>query len=201
MKLYSHPGSCSSASHISLIEAGLDHETIELDLRSDRLLPDGRHLADINPKGYVPVLELDNGELLTENVAILQYIADQAPDSGLAPANGTLERYRLQEWLGYTNCEIHRILSFFMNPDLPQEMRESLTERVNNRIAYIDEHLADHSFIMGDQFTVADAYLFIVLSWTGMVNLDISQFSNIAAWQGRVGERESVKEALAAAAH
>lgn len=201
MKLYTHPGSCSSASHISLIEAGLDHELVELNLRTDRLLPDGRHLDEINPKGYVPVLELDDGALLTENVAILQYIADQSPGSGLAPANGTLERCRLQEWLGYTNCEIHRILSFFMDPSLPQEMRESLTERVNKRIAYIDKHLADNDYLMGDQFTVADAYLFIVLSWTGMVNVDISAHSNVAAWQARVGERESVKKALAAIAH
>jgi len=201
MKLYTHPGSCSSASHISLLESGIDHELVELNLRADRLLPDGRHLNEINPKGYVPVLELDDGELLTENVAILQYIADQSPESGLAPANGTLERSRLQEWLGYTNCEIHRILSFFMDPSVPQEMRESLTERVNKRIAYIDEHLADNDFLMGDQFTVADAYLFIVLSWTGMLNVDISAHSNVAAWQGRVGERESVKKALAAIAH
>ena len=201
MKLYTHPGSCSSASHISLLESGLDHEIVKLNLRSDRLLPDGRHLNDINPKGYVPVLELDDGQLLTENVAILQYIADQAPETGLAPANGTIERSRLQEWLGYTNCEIHRILSFFMDPNLPQEMRESLTERINKRLAYVDTHLADHDFLMGEQFTVADAYLFIVLSWTNMFKMDISAFENIAAWQARVGERESVKEVKAAAAH
>jgi glutathione S-transferase len=197
MKLYSHPGSCSSASHISLIESGLAHEVVTLNLREDRLLPDGRHLNDINPKGYVPVLELESGELLTENVSILQYIADQAPESGLAPANGTLDRSRLQEWLGYTNCEIHRIISFFMDPTLPDSMRESLTERVNKRVGYIDSHLAGNEFLMGDQFTVADAYLFIVLSWTDMVKIDISQHENVANWRGRIGERESVKAATA----
>ena len=120
MKLYTSPGSCSSASHIVLLEAGADFELVKLNLKTDRILPDGRHLNDINPKGYVPVLELDDGSMLTENVAILQYIADQYPDSKLAPPNGTIERTRLHEWLGFINSEIHKSLSnIFKSAKIP----------------------------------------------------------------------------------
>ena len=200
MKLYSSPGSCSSASHISLLESGIDFELVKLNLRSDRLLPDGRHLDDINPKGYVPVLELDNGEILTENVAILQYIADQAPESNLAPPNGTLERSRLQEWLGYINSEIHKSFGLMFIPDLPAEVREILTQRLNKRLGYVEDRIAVTEFLMGDNFTVADAYLFIVLSWAPMLKFDLSAWPNIARWQAHVAERESVKEVKAAAA-
>ncbi len=197
MKLYTSPGSCSSASHIALLEAGADFELVKLNLRTDRMLPDGRHLNDINPKGYVPVLELDDGSLLTENVAILQYIADQYPDSNLAPPNGTMERTRLHEWLGFINSEIHKGLSSFFNPNLTDEIRAFYTQRLDNRFAYVDSHLQDNDYLMGDQFTVADAYLFIVSSWSPMLKYDLSPFENIPAWQARVGERETVKEVKA----
>lgn len=199
MKLYTAPGSCSSASHIALIEGGLEFETINVDLRGDRTLADGRLFKDINPKNYVPVLELDNGELLTENVAVLQYIADQAPDSGLAPAAGTLERYRLEEWLGYINSEVHKTIGNFFNPDLPAEMRPQVTEKLDGRFGYIDAQLDGRDFLMGDTFTVADAYLFIVATWAPMVKYDLSGFANVGAWQERVGSRPSILEAKKAA--
>lgn len=198
MKLYSAPGSCSSASNIALLEAGADFEVIKLNLRTDRKLPDGRHLNDINPKGYVPVLELDDGTLLTENVALLQYIADQFPESKLAPPNGTMERVRLQEWLAFVNSEVHKTMSNFYNPILPQEMREFFLQRLSDRLAYIDTRLAGKDYLMGDQFTVADCYLFIVVSWAPRFDYDLSGFENLLAWQSRVARRAAVQEVMSA---
>lgn len=195
MKLYSSPGSCSSASHIALLEAGATFELIKLDLRSDRKLPDGRHLNDINPKGYVPVLELEDGSFLTENIAILQYIADQYPHSGLAPENGTMERYRLQEWLAFIASEVHKPIGNFFNPNLPGEMREIVTNQLNGRFDYIDMRLQGSSFLMGDQFTVADCYLYIVSSWLPGLSYDLSRYTNILEWQKRVMDRDSVQKA------
>ena len=197
MKLDTSPGSCSSASHIALLEAGADFELVKLNLRTDRILPDGRHLNDINPKGYVPVLELDDGALLTENVAILQYIADQFPDSKLAPPNGTIERTRLHEWLGYISSEVHKTFSNFFNPKLPDDMRAFFTGRLDARLGYIDSCLSDSEYLMGDQFTVADCYLFIISRWSPNLGYDLSPQKKIAAWQARVGERDTVKEVLA----
>jgi glutathione S-transferase len=197
MKLYTSPGSCSSASHIALLEAGADFELVKLNLKTDRLLPDGRHLNDINPKGYVPVLELDDGALLTENVAILQYIADQYPDSKLAPPNGTVERARLHEWLGYINSEVHISFGMFFKPSFSPEMRVFFTDRLNTRLAYIDSSLEGTEYLLGDQFTVADAYLFILTGWAPMLKYDLSAFTNILAWRERVGERPAVKEVKA----
>lgn len=197
MKLYTSPGSCSSASHIALLEAGADFELVKLNLKTDRKLPDGRHLNDINPKGYVPVLELDDGTLLTENVAILQYIADLYPDSGLAPPNGTMERVRLQEWLGYINSEIHKGLSNFFNPKFPDEMREFVTQRLDRRFEYVDSQLEGKDYLLGERFTVADAYLFIVAGWSPMLGYDLSRFKNVLDWQARVGQRDTVKEVKA----
>jgi len=201
MKLYTHPGSCSSASHIALLEAKLDFEPVKLDLKTDRKLPDGRQLSDINPKNYVPVLELDNGELLTENVAILQYIADRNPDAGLAPAAGTMERLRLQEWLGFTNSELHKGSSMLFMPDLPDATRKMVIERLNGRLQFLDRHLSNNQYLMGEQFTVADAYLFIVLSWAPMLGYDLGPYNNITAYQERVGQRETVKKVVAEASH
>jgi len=197
MKLYTSPGSCSSASHIALLEAGADFELVKLNLKTDRILPDGRHLNEINPKGYVPVLELDDGSMLTENVAILQYIADQYPDSKLAPPNGTIERTRLHEWLGFINSEIHKGLSNFFNPNLPEEMRGFVIQRLNDRYEYINSQLKDKDYLLGEQFTVADAYLFIVSGWSPMLGYDLTPYENVLDWQARVGERETVKEVKA----
>lgn len=196
MKLYSAPGSCSNASHIALVEAGADFEVVKLDLKSDRILPDGRHLNDINPKGYVPVLELDDGSVLTENVAILLYIADHYPDSKLAPAHGTMERYRLKEWLAYINSEVHKSYSHFFNPKVPEEMRTILREKLDKRYDHIDAHLADHRYLMDDVFTVADCYLYVVSSWAPRVSYDLSGFKHLVAWQKQVSERPAVKTVM-----
>jgi glutathione S-transferase len=199
VKLYTHPGSCSSASYISLLEAGLDFEKIKVNLKDDRKLPDGRFLSDINPKNYVPVLELDDGTVLTENVSILQYIADQAPESNLAPAYGTKERYELMEWLAYVNSEVHKGCSAIMFG--PAEGKAAATEKVVSRFAYIDKHLADKDYLLGEHMTVADAYLFIVSNWGAMVGFDISGLTNIIAFQQRMMERDSVQKAVADMAH
>ncbi len=194
MKLYSSPGSCSSASHIALLEAGARFELIKLDLRSDRKLPDGRHLSDINPKGYVPVLELDDGSYLTENIAVLQYIADQYPEARLAPENGTMERYRLQEWLAFIGSEVHKTIGNFFNPKLPDEMRGIVTSQLDRRFDYIDSQLKGKTFLMGEQFTVADCYLYIVSSWAPGLNYELSKYANVLAWQKRVADRDSVRK-------
>ncbi len=199
MKLYSHPGSCSSAAHIALIEAGNDFELCKVNLFGDRILSDGRNYNDINPKGSVPLLELDDGELLTEISAILQYIADQHPQAGLAPANGSLERVRLQEWLSYLNSELHMTLGLFFSPVLEGAMREMATEGLAKRLSYIDNYLSSNNYLVADQFSVADAYLHIILTWPAMVEMDISEYLNIAAYQNRISERASaieVKEAM-----
>lgn len=198
MKLYTHPGSCSSASHISLLEAGLDFDTVKVDLFGDRKLPDGRHYHDVNPKGYVPALELDSGDILTENVAVLQYIADQNPASGLAPANGTLDRFRLQEWLGFVNSEMHAWVGPLFQPNTPEETKQTIHQKFAGRLQYVNEQLAGKDYIMGGQFSVADAYLYIVLSWMPHINVDLSPYANIIAYQARVAERESVQTATAA---
>lgn len=195
MKLYSAPGTCSSASHICLLETGLDFTVIKVDLGGDRRLPDGRHLNDINPKGYVPALELDNGEVLTENIAILQYIADQKPQAGLVPANGTLARYRFQEWLGFVNSEVHKTLGMLFNPKLAEVAKPALLERFDQRAAYLDQHLANHDYLMGDQFTAVDAYLYIVLSWCPGLGADLTPYPRLNAYLARIARRDSVQTA------
>ena len=198
MKLYSAPGSCSTASNIVLLEAGADFEVIKLNLKTDRLLPDGRHLNDVNAKGYVPVLELDDGTFLTENVAILQYLADQFPHTKLAPPNGTMARVRLQEWLSFVNSEVHKIMSNFQNPLLPQEMRDFFKQRLGTRFAYIDAHLDGREFLLDDDCSIADYYLYVVCSWAPGHKVDLSGYNNLLAWQARVAARPAVQEVMSA---
>lgn len=200
MKLYTHPGSCSSAAHICILESGTACEIVKVNLRGDRKLPDGRHLNDINPKGYVPALELDDGEVLTENVALLQYIADTNPAAGLAPPHGSMERLRLQEWLGFVNSELHKTLGPLFAPTTPEAMKAPTLEKFMTRLAYVEQHLEGKSFLLGEQFTVPDAYLFIVLSWTPAFELDLSSLPNVTAFQERVAARDTVKTVKAAAA-
>lgn len=197
MKLYSASGSCSMAANICLIEAGLDFSVVKLSLAGDRQLPDGRHLNDINPKGYVPVLELDNGEYLTENIAILQYIADQNPDAHLAPATGTLARYRLQEWLGFVNSEVHKTLGLLFNPVFAKQVSPAIHEKFAPRAAYLNHHFTKHDYLMGSQFSVADAYLFVVLSWCSHLKFDLTPYPALQAYLARIGERQSVNTVLA----
>jgi glutathione S-transferase len=194
MKLYSHPGSCSSAVHIILNEVGQNFELIKLDLFGDRILPDGRNFNDINPKGYVPVLELDNGELITEIAAILLYLGDLYPESGIVPANGDMQRTKLQEWLAFLNSEVHMTLGLFFKPELEGPMKDIASDKLSSRLQLLDDHLSKNDYLLGEQFSVADTYLYIILSWPAMLKMDISQYTNLIASQARIAERQSVKD-------
>lgn len=195
MKLYYMPGACSLSPHIVAREAGIDLELVKVDGKTKRTEHGADFLA-INPKGYVPALELDDGQLLTEGPAIVQYLADLKPASHLAPANGTLARYRLQEVLGYINSEIHKSYSPLFKPDTPEATRQERKEYLRKRYALLDSALAKHPWLLGEHFTVADAYLFTVTNWARHVDLDLSAFPAILAFQKRVAERPAVQAAM-----
>ena len=197
MKLYYSPGACSLAPHIVIHEAGLAYTPVLASTKTKKL-PDGTDFTTINPLGYVPVLELDNGERLREGPAIVQYIADQVPDKQLAPANGTLARYRLQEWLTFIGTELHKGFSPLFNPATPEEYKPVVRERLLQRLQWVDSQLAGKQYLMGDQFTVADGYLFTVTNWTQPTNLDISGLANLAAYRERVSARPAVQAAMKA---
>ncbi len=197
MKLYYVPGACSMAPHIALREAGLAFDIDKMD-PATRNTAQGEAYLKINPKGSVPALRLDNGEVLTEVAAILQYIADQKPGSGLAPAAGTLERYRLAEWLNYISSEVHKQIGPFFNPKLPPEWRENQIGVLSKRFAYLNERLKNQPYLMGQQFTVADTYLFVVLNWVNLFKLDISQWPALTDYLARVAARPTVQAALKA---
>jgi len=197
MKLYYSPGACSLSPHIALHEAGLAHTSVLASTKSHKL-QDGTDYYGINPLGYVPLLELDNGERLREGPAIVQYIADQAPTKNLAPANGTMERYRLQEWLTFIGTEIHKGFSPLFNPATPEEYKTMAREKLQQRLQWVDGQLASKQYLMGDQFTVADGYLFTVTNWAKPTNTDISALANLAAYRDRVGARPAVQAAMKA---
>ena len=197
MKLYYSPGACSLSPHIALQEAGLAYTPVLVSTKSHKL-QDGTDYYTINALGYVPVLELDNGERLREGPAIVQYIADQVPDKQLAPANGTLARYRLQEWLTFIGTELHKGFSPLFNPATPEEYKPMVRERLLQRLQWVDGQLAGKQYLMGDQFTVADGYLFTVTNWTQPTKLDISCLAHLAAYRERVGARPAVQAAMKA---
>jgi len=197
MKLYYSPGACSLSPHIVAREAGLDLQLEKVDTRTKKTASGGDFLA-VNPKGYVPALEVAPGEVLTEGPAIVQYLADQVPGSGLAPANGTMARYRLQETLGFINSEIHKTYSPLFDPATAEEMKSALREKLKKRYALMDERLATGPYLFGDGFTAADAYLFTVTNWAGYVKLDLSSFGHLAAFQKRVAARPAVQAAMKA---
>lgn len=197
MKLYYSPGACSLSPHIALQEAGLGYTPVLASTKSHKL-QDGTDYYTINALGYVPVLELDNGERLREGPAIVQYIADQVPDKQLAPANGTLARYRLQEWLTFIGTELHKGFSPLFNPATPEDYKPMVRERLLQRLQWVDGQLAGKQYLMGDQFTVADGYLFTVTNWTQPTKLDISGLANLAAYRERVGARPAVQAAMKA---
>ena len=197
MQLYFAPGACSLSPHIVARELGLELGLVRVDTKTKRTT-DGRDFLAINPKGYVPAIQLDDGEILTEGPAIVQYLADQRPDANLVARPGTFERYRMQEMLGYINSEIHKAYSPLFNPTTPQETREERLAYLKKRYALLDKRLASQHFLFGDRFTIADAYLFTVTNWAGYVKLDLSDFPHIRAFQARVAERPSVKAAIAA---
>lgn len=197
MKLYYFPGACSLSPHITAREAGIDVELEKVDTRAKKTATDRDFLA-INPKGYVPVLELDDGQILTEGPAIVQYLADLKPASGLAPQNGTMERYRLQEMLGFINSELHKTYTPLFNPSTTPEVREERAAYLKKRYPVVEQALAGKSYLFGETFTVADAYLFTVTNWASYVKLDLSDFPNLQAFQKRVAERPAVQAALRA---
>ena len=196
MKLYFSPGACSLSPHIVAQELGISLALEKVDRA--KKLADGSDYWAVNPKGYVPALLLDNGELLTEGPTIVQYLADSRPDAKLAAPNGTLERYRLQEMLGYINSEIHKAFSPLFYPTTPAETRQDRLDHLRKRYALLDKRLADRPYLFGEQFTVADAYLFTVTSWAGHVKLDLSGFPNLMAFQARVAARPAVVSAMTA---
>jgi glutathione S-transferase len=197
MKLYYSPGACSLSPHIVLREAGLPF-TLALASTKTHKLADGTDYYGINPKGYVPLLELDSGERLSEGPVIVQYIADQVPDRKLAPANGTMARYRLQEWLNFITSELHKGFSPLFSPTTPEDYKPVIKDRLFGRLRWINEQLEGRQYLMGDTFTVADAYLFTVVNWTQFVGIDISGLANLGAFMGRMRARPAVQEALKA---
>jgi glutathione S-transferase len=197
MKLYYTPGACSLSPHIVLNEAGLAFEPVLANLKTHQLA-DGTDYYGINPKGYVPVLELDNGDRLTEGPVIVQYIADQVPAKKLAPAAGTMARYRLQEWLNFTTSELHKGIGSIFNPALPEEAKALARTKATARLKWVDEQLEGKHYLMGDAFSVADAYLFTMASWTPHTGIDISGFKNLGAFQARMAARPAVQATLKA---
>jgi glutathione S-transferase len=197
MKLYYSPGACSLSPHIVLREAGLAFEPVLASTKSHKL-QDGTDYYGINPLGYVPMLELDDGTRLREGPAIVQYVADQVPNKNLAPANGTLPRYRLQEWLTFIGTEIHKTFSPLFNPATPEEAKGMFRDKLVSRFEFVDKQLEGKEYVMGDHFTVADAYLFVVTRWTKPMNIDITRFKNLTAHNARVEARPAVQEALKA---
>jgi glutathione S-transferase len=197
MKLYYAPGACSLSPHIVASELGLDVQLEKVDLKA-HVAANGADYFAINPKGYVPALQMENGEILTEGPAIVQYLADRKPESGLAPANGTTERYRLQEMLGYINSEIHKTYSTLFNAKTTPEVRQEKTEYLAKRYELIEKQLAGHDYLFGNRFTVADAYLFTVTNWAHHLKVDLSAFPNLAAFQKRVAARPAVLAAMKA---
>lgn len=197
MKLYYSPGACSLSPHIVLHEAGLPFQAVLASTKTHKLA-DGTDYYTINPKGYVPLLELDNGERLSEGPVIVQYIADQAPASGLAPAAGTMARYRVQEWLNFITSELHKGFSPLFNPAMPEEAKALSRAKLGDRLRWVDEQLEGKSYLMGETFTVADAYLFTVAGWGKYVGVDISGLDRLGAYLGRVAARPAVQAALKA---
>lgn len=197
MKLYYSKGACSLSPHIALHEAGLAHTAILASTKTHQL-EDGTDYYTINPLGYVPLLELDDGTRLTEGPAIVQWIADQVPAKNLAPANGTIARYKMQSWLTFIGTELHKSFSPLFNPATPEEYKPSVRDRLISRFTYVDGQLAGKEFLMGDQFSMADAYLFTVSNWTVPMKIDISGMANLVAFRARMAARPAVQAAMKA---
>ena len=197
MKLYYAPQACSLAPHIVLRELGLPFEPIRVDNRSKQTASGADFLA-INPKGYVAALQLDNGQVLTEGPAILQYLVDLRPEANLAPVSGTFERVRLQEWLNFVSTEIHGGLGWLFSSQFPNEVKELIKEKLLKRFVVLSQTLVRQDYLMADGFSVADAYLFTVLRWTSVFGIDLNQWPALVRFQARIDQRPAVKAALAA---
>ena len=195
MKLYYSPGACSLSPHIVLREAGLAFEPVLAPTKTHQL-PDGSDYYAVNPLGYVPLLELDDGTRLREGPVIVQYIADQVPTKNLAPANGTLPRYRLQEWLNFIGTEIHKTFSPLFNPNVPEDAKKIFRARLAERLGFVNKELEGKPYLTGDTFSVADAYLFTVTNWAKPMAIDLTGYSNLLSYRERVAARPAVQEAM-----
>ncbi|MCP3475209.1 glutathione transferase GstA [Bradyrhizobium sp. CCGUVB1N3] len=195
MKLYYSPGACSLSPHIALLEADLPYELVKVDIRAKKL-EDGQDFLKVNPKGQVPALGLDSGEIVTEGPVIVQMIADQASAKGLAPARDSAERYKLLEWLNFLTSEVHKSFGPLFSPVLADDAKAFFKERVMGKLKYIDGQLAGRDYLMGKQFTVADGYLFTMLTWAERLKFDLSALTNLLAYKARVAARPKVQEAL-----
>ena len=196
MKLYYAPGACSLAPHIALSEAGLAYTTERVDLRA-HTYGTGADYYGVNPKGYVPVLELDNGERLTEVAVILQYIADRKPGT-LAPAFGSLERYRQMEWLNFVATELHKGLAPLWKPTTPEDYKPVVMDAVGRRFDFVAQTLRDRPYLTGDRFSIADAYLFTIANWHQFLKFDLARWPALEAFQARVAARPAVHAVLVA---
>lgn len=197
MRLYFKPGACSMSSRIVLNELGITFDTERVDTENG-VTEAGVDYRSINPKGYVPALELDSGAILSENPAILQFLADTHAEAGLAPASGTLERARLQEWLNFTSSELHKVFSlYFRGEPLDETEKKQADARLGRRVDDVERGLSDgREFILGGRFTVADAYLFVVLNWSGFIGLDLARWPHLKAYVARIADRPSVRRAM-----
>lgn len=197
MKLYYSPGACSLSPHIALREAGLPVELQKVDLNTKKM-EGGGDFTSVNIKGSVPVLVLNDGQMLTEGPVIVQYIADQKPDSGLAPKAGTLERYRLMEWLNFITSELHKTFTPLFMPNAVAEWKQAARDKIASNLNIIEKHLQGKDYLMGKQFTVADGYLFTVVNWSNFVSFDLGKWPVVQAYLARVAARPKVQEALKA---
>lgn len=197
MKLYYSPGVCSLSPHIALQELGISAELIKVDTEK-HVLEDGTDYFSINPHGYVPILEFEDGRRMTEGPAIVQFLADLKPELRLAPPNGSMERYRLQELLGFINSELHKAYSALFDPMLPEENKAEIRTKIGKRLSWLNAKLEGQAFLMGEQFTVADAYLFTVVEWSRFVSIDLHPWPNLKAHIERVRQRPAVRTALRA---
>lgn len=197
MKLYFSPGACSLSPHIVLHEAGLACEIEKVNLKT-RKTASGEDFLKVNPKGYVPALQLDDGNVLTEGPAIVQYLADQVPSSCLAPGFGVIERYRLMEWLNFISTELHKSFSPMFKPGTSEDAKQAAREAIMQRLNWLDEQLQQREYLMGAGFTVADAYLFTVLGWARFVQIDLAPWPAVQAYLQRIGDRPAVKAAMRA---
>ena len=195
MKLFYAPGACSLSPHIALLEAGLPYDLVKVDLRAKKL-ENGDDFLQINPKGQVPALVLDSGELVTEGPVIIQMIADKAKDKNLAPGRDSAERYKLLEWLNFITTELHKNFSPLFQPAIPDEVKNFFKDRLTAKFKYIESQLAGRDYLLGKHFTVADGYLFVMLAWADRLKLDLSGFSNLTAYKARIAARPKVQEAL-----
>lgn len=197
MKLYYAPGLCSLSPHIIFHELGIPVELIKVDT-DKHTLDDGSDYLAINPHGYVPLLELDDGQRMTEGPAIVQLLADLKPEANLAPANGTMSRYRLQEWLGFINSELHKTYSSLFDPTLSAELKAAGRAKIGKRLDWVSMEIGSEPYLMGEQFTVADAYLFTVLEWSRFVAIELENWPNLKVHSDRMRQRPAVRAALRA---